>query len=127
MTEQCQAKTNTGNPCAAKPRPGREWCAWHDPELMERRQEWSRRGGKGKATEARLKKAMPAALTSDDLLVTLSRIIKRVEDGELEPNILTAISGAARTMAEIRKASEVEELTRRLGELEALAAQRRLA
>lgn len=127
MVDQCQGQTSEGSPCAAKPRAGRPWCMWHDPELAGRRQEWSRRGGKGKATEARLKKAMPAALTSDDLLVTLSRIIKRVEEGELEPNILTAISGAARTMAEIRKASEVEELTRRLGELEALAAQRRLA
>ena len=127
MLERCQAKTNTGSPCAAKPRPGRAYCMWHDPELAEKRAGWAKSGGQGRANEARARKAMPNALSSDDLLVTLSRIIKRVEDGELEPNILTAISGAARTMAEIRKASEVEELTRRLGELESLAARSRLA
>ena len=127
MREQCQATCRDGSPCSARPRPGTADRPWHAPELADRRAEWSRRGGKGRALEARVRKAMPAALSSDDLLVTLTRVIKRVEDGEVEPGVLTAISEPPEPWRRLRKASEVEELTRRLDELGVLAAGSRLA
>jgi hypothetical protein len=61
---------------------------------------------------------MPAALTSDDLLVRLSIVIDKAEKGQIEPGVVNCISGAARTMNEIRKSTEIE---RRLEELETRA------
>jgi hypothetical protein len=58
---------------------------------------------------------MPTALTSDDLLVRLSQVIDKAERGQIEPGVVNCISGAARTMNEIRKTTEIE---RRLEELE---------
>lgn len=122
MANQCVATTRDGRPCAAKARRNSPYCPWHAPEMKARQREWSVRGGKGKAKEVRLRKLMPASLSTDDLLDTLSRIIKRVELGDADPGILTAIANAARTMTELRKAREAEDLLRRLEELERLAA-----
>ena len=126
MDSKCTARNKDGAPCcAAAWKDGQ--CRWRHPDLEQQRAEGRRRGGMAKSNKARAAKAMPAALTSEDLLVTLTRVIKRVEDGDLEPGVLTAISGAARTMAEIRKSLDVEELTRRLDEMEAMAARGRIA
>jgi hypothetical protein len=54
-------------------------------------------------------------MTSDDLLVTLSEAIRKVDRGELEPGPANAISSLARAMNSIRETTEIE---RRLAELE---------
>jgi hypothetical protein len=90
----------------------------HDPESAELRLEASRAGGRARSNAARAAKAMPAALSSDQLLIRLSQVIDKAEKGEIEPGVVNCISGAARTMNEIRKSTEIE---RRLEELERVA------
>jgi len=104
--------------------PGRRWCIWHDPGAEEQRREMSRRGGEARSNQARARKELGATLTSDDLLATLSRAIKRVEKGELEAGPANAIASLARAMNVIREATEVE---RRLEVLEHAARERGIA
>jgi hypothetical protein len=94
---------------------GKQHCLMHDAESAELRREASRKGGHARSNAARAAKAMQPALTTGDLLVTLSEVIRKAEKSEIEPSIVNCISGAARTMNEIRKTTEIE---RRLEELE---------
>jgi hypothetical protein len=87
----------------------------HDIDSDDARREAARKGGRSRSNAARAARAMPAALSSDQLLIRLSQVIDKVEKGELEPGVVNCISGAARTMNEIRKSTEIE---RRLEELE---------
>jgi hypothetical protein len=126
MAVTCSAIAKSGSRCRRPALAGKQHCLMHDPESAELRLEASRKGGHARSNAARAAKAMPAALTSDDLLVTLSRVIGQAEEGTIEPGIVNCISGAARTMNEIRKTTELE---RRLEELESragIASDRRL-
>jgi hypothetical protein len=87
----------------------------HDPESAELRREASKKGGHARSNAARAAKAMPAALTSDELLVTLSRVIGKVESGEIDPGPANAVASLARAINSIRETTEIE---RRLAELE---------
>jgi hypothetical protein len=118
MAVKCSAITRGGSRCNSPVLLDQKHCWMHSPEAADARREASRKGGYARSNQARAAKAMPAALTSDDLLVTLSRAIDKAEKGEIEPGIVNCISGAARTMNEIRKTTELE---RRLEELEARA------
>ena len=115
MAAKCQAIARSGSRCGSPVLPDSQWCWVHDPAAADRRREASVRGGRARSNAARAAKAMPAALSSDDLLVTLSRAIDKVEKGELEPGPANAISSLARAMNSIRETTEIE---RRLGELE---------
>lgn len=106
--ERCQAIAKNGKPCGAASLPGDTLCAWHSPRWEEKRREWSRKGGAARSNARRATKQMPAALTSGDLLVTLSRAIRNVETGLLEPGPANAMAVLARTMSSIREATEVE-------------------
>jgi hypothetical protein len=94
---------------------GRPFCLMHDPASADMRREAGRKGGHARSNQKRARKAMPTALTSDELLVTLSRAIDKVEKGELEPGPANAIASLARAMNSIRETTEIE---RRLSELE---------
>jgi hypothetical protein len=115
--ERCQAVTKSGKPCSATV-VADGMCAWHAPSWTERRRQWSAEGGRKRSNRARAAKAMPAALTSDDLLVRLSQVIDKAERGEIEPGVVNCIAGAARAMNDIRKSAEIEQ---RLSELESRA------
>jgi len=115
MPVKCQAIAKSGKQCDRPALAGRRHCLMHDPESAELRREAGRAGGRNRANAVRAAKAMPAALSSDDLLVRLSQVIDKAEKGEIEPGVVNCISGAARTMNEIRKTTEIE---RRLEELE---------
>jgi hypothetical protein len=121
MVDQCRATTSEGNPCAAKPRPGREWCAWHDPELTDRRQEWSRRGGKGKSNRSRAAKQLPGEMGHDEVLRWVGLSIKGVLSGRIEPGVANAVANLARAYIAVREAGAVEDLTQRLDELERMS------
>jgi hypothetical protein len=112
----CLAVAKSGSRCRRPPLPGKAHCLMHDPESAELRREASRKGGYARSNAARAAKMLPPALTNDDLLVRLSVVIDKAEKGEIEPGVVNCISGAARTMAELRKATDLE---RRLDELEA--------
>jgi hypothetical protein len=115
MAVTCSAIAKSGSRCRRPALAGKQHCLMHDPESAELRLEASRKGGHARSNAARAAKAMPAALTSDELLVTLSRAIHKVEKGELEPGPANAISSLARAMNSIRETTEIE---RRLSELE---------
>ena len=122
MAERCVATTQTGKPCGARPVPGLGTCPWHTPDWTDRRREWSRKGGANKSNASRARKQLPAGLlTVDELRGTLGLTIKRVIDGELEPSIGNSVAALARAYVAVTEAGAVEDLQRRLDELEALA------
>lgn len=115
MTVACSAIAKSGSRCRRPALAGKQHCLMHDPESAELRREAGRKGGYARSNAARAAKVLQPALTTDDLLVTLSDVIRKAEKSEIEPGIVNCISGAARTMNEIRKTTEIE---RRLEELE---------
>src|SRR5215213_2375356 len=115
MAAKCQAIARSGSRCNSPVLPDSAYCFVHDPAAADRRREASVRGGRARSNAARAAKVLQPALTTDDLLVTLSDVIRKAEKSEIEPGIVNCISGAARTMNEIRKTTEIE---RRLEELE---------
>ncbi len=124
MAERCVATTQGGERCGAKPLAGQTRCPWHtdDPVWVERRREWSVKGGRGKSNASRAKRHLPAGLlTVDELRGTLGLTIKRVIDGELEPSIGNSVAALARAYLAATEAGAVEDLQRRLDELERLA------
>ncbi len=118
MAVTCAAIAKSGSRCRRPVLAGRKHCLMHDPESSDLRLAASRKGGYARSNAARAAKAMPAALSTQDLLVTLSRAIKSVEEGAMEPGPANAISSLARTMNAIRETSELEA---RLLELEVRA------
>ncbi len=115
MAVTCSAIAKSGSRCRRPALAGKQHCLMHDPESAELRLEASRKGGHARSNAARAAKALPPAMTSDDLLVTLSEAIRKVDRGELEPGPANAISSLARAMNSIRETTEIE---RRLAELE---------
>ena len=116
MADRCLGQTKDGKPCAAKPLPGSDRCPWHDPAWADRRQEWSRRGGKGKSNASRAKKTLPAEpMTDAEVHAWLGVVFKRVIVGTMQPGVATAAGSVARAMVVVRQASELED---RLAELE---------
>lgn len=107
---QCQATTKSGRPCSATPRPGRLWCAWHDPELAGRRKEWSTRGGENKSNLKRARKAIATEpLTMTEVQGYLGHAMRGVLAGEIEPGVGTAVANIARAIQTITVAAEIEE------------------
>jgi hypothetical protein len=115
----CKGQTKDGKPCAAKPRPGMDLCPWHSPELAERRTEWSRRGGVNSSNKARIRKQLPdAVLSPTELQGLLSKALRDVLTGKLEPGPANAAGGLARALVTIKESADLEE---RLAALEAAA------
>jgi hypothetical protein len=114
MATKCHATNAAGEPCQAMPLKGGEYCAWHDPDLAERRKEWSLRGGKGKSNSARARKRLKR-LELEDVDAALCTALVDVLNGTLEPGLATAAASVARTIHAVRTATEHE---RRISELE---------
>jgi hypothetical protein len=94
-------------------------CPWHSPELAERRAEWSRRGGVNSSNKARIRKQLPdATLSPTELQGLLSKALRDVLTGKLEPGPANAAGGLARALVTIRESAELEQ---RLSELERAA------
>ncbi len=110
----CKATTAAGSACSAQPVRPDGFCYWHSPALATERDAARRRGGEHRSNRLRAAKAMPAALTSDDLLATLSEAIRRVEAGELVPGVVNAMANLARVINVIRETSEIEQRIREL-------------
>ena len=115
MPEKCSAIAKSGSRCRRPALAGKQHCLMHDPGSAGLRREASKKGGHARSNAERARKALQPAMTSEDLLVTLSEVIRKAERSEIEPGIVNCISGAARAMNEIRKSTEIE---RRLEELE---------
>ena len=107
MDMKCLGTNRDGSPCSATPRAS-GFCLWHDEALAGERQGWRAKGGSARSNAARAEKAMPAAMTTHDLLVTLSRAIQRVEDGTMEPGPANAIASLAKVISALHEASIME-------------------
>jgi hypothetical protein len=118
MAERCPATTQAGRPCAAKPRPGSAWCAWHDPALAERRIEWSAKGGAQRSHQARLAKRLPAGVMSlEEVTGLVGTALVAVVAGTLDPGRAGAVAQLARAYAQLAQQAR---LTISLAEAEAL-------
>jgi hypothetical protein len=90
---------------------------WHDPEADEQRREMSRKGGQSRSNKARAKK-LAAGMGADDLDALLAVALKGVLAGRLTPGQGQAAASLARAMVAVREYTAVEDLDRRLAELE---------
>jgi hypothetical protein len=120
MQATCSGTTKAGAACRAPAMPGRAYCITHDPERAAELAEWRKRGGKAKSNAARAKKQLPTEpMTPVEAHAYLTIAFKKVLVKQLDPGILNALSTAAKTMAELSKASELEDrmeaIERRLG------------
>ena len=115
MPVTCSAITKGGSRCSRPALAGKQHCLMHDPESAELRREASRKGGKARSTKARAAKQIPAAMSADELAGWLSLLFTNVMAGRIEPKIGTACATIARTLHEVKHATELEE---RLAELE---------
>ena len=117
---RCQGITADTKPCSAKPRPGSTWCPWHDPAMSHQRAEWSAKGGQQRSNRARTRKSIAdEAMTPTELMGALSKALKDVLSGDLEPGRGNAAASITNALTKLREAVEVDErladLERRLG------------
>jgi hypothetical protein len=110
---QCKAITKAGQPCKGTALPGDSFCFAHSPSLQGERASGRYKGGKGKATTARLRKLMPADLR--DTFELLQNALCETYAGNLEPRIATAMGSLASAMCRVLEAGE---LVARLDEIE---------
>jgi hypothetical protein len=109
MDSQCKATNAQGKPCSAQARPT-GYCQWHDPALVAERAEWRRQGGAARSNKARAKKALPdTVLTPPELQGVLSKAIRDVLAGQLEPGPANAAAALSRALVTLREATELEE------------------
>src|SRR5215211_7270294 len=122
MPDRCLGTTKDGKACGAKPLPGSDRCPWHDPAWAERRQEWSKKGGKGKSNEARARKRLAGDIRDmTDVKARLMVALAKVDAGELEPGPANAMANLARAIATVAGVADFEgqlaELRRDVAEL----------
>ena len=106
----CRGTNAAGTPCSARAKPGRAWCQWHDPAREAERALWRSEGGKARSTRntaARELKRYPTDMGS--LRGTLFHVLKRVEAGDLEPNVGNSIATIARAIVTVSQSVDVEE------------------
>ena len=119
MVTKCSAIARSGSRCNSPALPASTFCYLHDPTAEGRRREAARKGGKARANAARARKQIPEALTPDELAGWLSLLFTQVMTGQIEPRVATAAATVAKTLMDVRQASELEE---RLAALETQAA-----
>ena len=119
MVVRCKAQTAGGAPCSAQPVRDDGFCYWHSPATASERVEARRRGGQNRSTKARARKQIPVAMSADELAGWLSLLFTQVMAGRIEPRVATAAATVAKTLMDVRQASELEE---RLAALETQAA-----
>lgn len=107
-TRTCKAKTAAGSPCEAQPVRDDGYCFWHSPEVAEERTEARRRGGAHRSNKQRARKQIPPAMTAEGLAGWLSLLFTNVMTGRIEPKIGTACATIARTLHEVKHATELE-------------------
>ncbi|MGC4106429.1 MAG: hypothetical protein QM753_08750 [Thermomicrobiales bacterium] len=111
------ALNKQGQPCRAEAQAGSEYCRWHDPALAEQRRAWAVKGGQGRSNRARAKKGLgDDVLTPGELMGSLSRVLKKLEAGEAEPGVATAMASVARAIADIRKTADMDDRLRAIEE-----------
>jgi hypothetical protein len=105
----CLSRNVDGSPCSA-----RLWkdsyCIWHHPDRIEQRREISAKGGKARSSAARAKKALKHDLRDmAGVKASLLSAIAKVEKGEMEPAILTAMATGARALVAVSGVADFED------------------
>ncbi len=106
MQGRCRGQTRAGEPCNAQPRPGREWCAWHDPQLAGDQTAWRAKGGAERSNARRATKTLPKDLA--DVRDALLGALQKLETGELRPQTAQAMASLARALVALHEAGQFE-------------------
>ena len=107
---QCRGTNTAGQPCSARAQPGLRFCQWHDPARETERAQWRSQGGKARShrnTAAR--ELRRYAVDMGSLRGTLFHALKRVESGDLEPNVGNSMAGIARAIVTVAQATDLED------------------
>lgn len=121
MQATCTGQNRDGRPCSATPRPGTEWCAWHDPSLTAERATWRRQGGQARSNASRARKALAGDVRDlTGLQATLLAALGKVERGELDAGPANAMANIARAVVAVAEATKAAEFEGRLADLERL-------
>lgn len=120
MLSRCKGQNADGKGCSAQPVRADGFCYWHSPATADERAEGRRRGGQNRSNRARAKKAA-AGMTLDDIDVLLGVTLKGTLTGRFTPGQATAAATVAKAMMAIREAATLDDLMRRLDDLERLA------
>ncbi len=116
---KCTGTNAKHGPCGADAQPGRAFCVWHDPDRAEERARWRKQGGRASSKRERAKREIAVASGRlSDLPGVLYRALHKVETGEIEPGVGTAMATIARAVVTCQQAHELED---RLAALEARA------
>jgi hypothetical protein len=117
MPTQCRGTNKRGQPCSAYVPDGHTWCQFHDPALAGQRKQWSVKGGKSRSNRARARKELTTdALTPKELVGSLSRAIRKLEEGTIHPASAGAMATVAKAITAIRQSAELEDRIRELEE-----------
>ncbi|HEV2121874.1 MAG TPA: hypothetical protein VGW38_03745 [Chloroflexota bacterium] len=106
----CRGTTASDEPCKNDATPGSLYCAWHDPQRVQERKQWSAKGGRASSTQKRLSRLIRDAeeLQAEDVMRLLSGAMLLLMEGKLDPSHLSALASAARTLDQIRTSSDLQ-------------------
>ena len=108
MAAKCSGITRSGSRCDRPVLADRPFCLMHDPAAAETRREAARKGGRARSNQARARAATQEAMDAAELGGWLTVLFKGVMTGRVEPRVGTAAATIARTLMEVRTATELE-------------------
>jgi len=111
----CSAVSKNGEACGGRANES-GFCFAHDPSLNSIRETARVRGGENSSRAVRLEKLMPRRLRP--LFDRLEQAMQELHEGKLDPRRATAMASLAGAMVKVLEAGELEELTRKLHELQ---------
>ncbi len=111
----CKARRKDGQPCGGRRHPS-GYCVAHDPALEQTREVARVNGGRNSSRVARLEKLMPGRLRP--VYDRLETALQDVHEGRLDIGRAKAMASVAGAMVRVLQAGELEELARKLRELQ---------
>ncbi len=107
---QCRATNTRGQPCSARAQPGLRFCQWHDPARETERAQWRSQGGKARSHRSTAARELKRyAVDIGSLRGTLFHALKRVESGDLEPNVANSMATLSRAIVAVSAATDLED------------------
>jgi hypothetical protein len=108
----CAGVRKDGTPCRSQVLCDGTHCYVHSPAHQQERAEARRKGGRNRATAARLRALVPPRLMP--VFDRLEAALEEVHRGELEPKRAQAMASLARALVAVLTAGELEERVRKL-------------
>jgi len=106
---RCPTVNRDGSACAGSVYADATFCRWHDPALAQQRRESSQKGGRAKANTVRAKKKYAnSVLDPVELQGVVGATIRDVLNGDIPPNVATAVAALVRTAVAVHEAVDVE-------------------